>query len=230
MSTREYAADAAALQVAADTIGALRAVCLALETAVTHVTEQLGDAHTLAPDARLTVDRYEEALHQAWEAYGEVFDAVTVARPQLPGSRPVGVTTIMRGLRTARDGDRTLIEALLTAMAQAEADFTQTFRALAEGTALPEMLTDWQRDWEARLAAEDATPADRRPTMQRTNPAIIPRNHRVEAAISAANAGDFAPFHALTEALAEPWDAPPDSPFRTAPEPAERVTQTFCGT
>ncbi|MFY1650993.1 hypothetical protein ACN27J_08855 [Solwaraspora sp. WMMB762] len=103
MSTREYAADGEALQVAADTIGALRAVCLALETAVTHVTEQLGDAHTLAPDARLAVDRYEEALHQAWEAYGEVFDAVTVARPQLPGSRPVGVATIMRGLRTARE-------------------------------------------------------------------------------------------------------------------------------
>lgn len=103
MSAREYAADAAALQVAADTIGALRAVCLALETAVTHVTEQLGDAHTLAPDARLAVDRYEEALHQAWEAYGEVFDAVTVARPQLPGSRPVDVASIMRGLRTARE-------------------------------------------------------------------------------------------------------------------------------
>lgn len=103
MTAREYHADGEALQVAADTIGALRAVCLALESAVTHVTEQLGDGATLAPDARLTVDRYEDALHQAWEAYGDVFDAVAAARRHLPGSRPVGLASVLHGLRTARD-------------------------------------------------------------------------------------------------------------------------------
>ncbi|WP_326554508.1 hypothetical protein [Micromonospora sp. NBC_01813] len=103
MTAWEYHADGEALQVAADTISALRAVCLALEAAVTHVTEQLGDAGPLAPDARLTVDRYEDALHQAWEAYGEVHDAVAAARPHLPGSRPIGLASVLHGLRTARN-------------------------------------------------------------------------------------------------------------------------------
>lgn len=97
---RSDPADGQALQVAADTIDVLRTVALAMETAVTHAEEQLdGGRH---PDAGLATDRYQAALHEAWEAYGEVLDAVTVGRPQLPGGRPVAVSSILYGLRTAR--------------------------------------------------------------------------------------------------------------------------------
>ncbi len=166
------------------------------------------DPEAAIDDAQAAVDGFADLYQQAWL---EVFRAKI-------------------GLQTAQDDDRALIEALLTAMAKSDADFTQTFRALAEGTDLPDALAAWQQEWESRLAAEGATPADRRPDIRQVNPAIIPRNHQVEAAIQAATAGDFAPFHAMTEALAEPFGAPVDSPYRAAPEPAQRVTQTFCGT
>jgi hypothetical protein len=93
-------ADGQTLQVAADTIDVLRAIALAMETAVTHAEEQLdGGRH---PDAGLATDRYQAALHEAWQAYGEVLDAVVAGRPQLPGGRPVAVASIVYGLRTAR--------------------------------------------------------------------------------------------------------------------------------
>ena len=136
------------------------------------------------------------------------------------------------GLEAATEADRPLIEALLTRMAVERADFTRVFRGLAEGRARDEFLDpaafdSWLPDWQARLA-QDAPGAEAR--MAAVNPAIIPRNHRVEEAIVAATAGDFAPFHALNAALAAPYDAAQDDPFRAAPWPEQRVQRTFCGT
>ena len=64
--------------------------------------------------------------------------------------------------------------------------------------------------------------------MARTNPAVIPRNHRVEEAIAAAVGGDFAPFERLNAALATPFVA--DAELSRAPVAGEQVAQTFCGT
>ena len=67
--------------------------------------------------------------------------------------------------------------------------------------------------------------------MLAANPAIIPRNHRIEEAIVAGVAGDFAPFHALNAALASPYAGSADQAiYRMPPEPHQRVTKTFCGT
>lgn len=139
------------------------------------------------------------------------------------------------GLRTAEPGDRALIEALLSAMAEKQADFTRSFRGLAEGGARDEFLDReafdaWAVDWEARLAQEGRSLEDAQAAIARTSPAIIPRNHRIEAAIQAAVAGDLGPFEALHRALATPFDAPADSPYRHAPAAEEIVHRTFCGT
>ncbi|MSU91516.1 YdiU family protein [Rhodobacteraceae bacterium 2CG4] len=176
------------------------------------------DPEAAVPEAQAAVDAFQDQYQQAW---AEVFRAKL-------------------GLAEPQDGDTGLATALLDAMAATRADFTGTFRALAETAAdapLPEHiasdtapLEDWRRRWVARLAAEAATPADRQRGMARANPAIIPRNHRVEQAIQAALGGDFGPFHALTQALEQPFDAPADSPFRAAPAQGEEVRQTFCGT
>jgi uncharacterized protein YdiU (UPF0061 family) len=68
--------------------------------------------------------------------------------------------------------------------------------------------------------------------MRAASPAIIPRNHQVERALRAAiDDGDLAPFDALTEALARPYDeAAVRGPYAAPPRPEERVMQTFCGT
>jgi uncharacterized protein YdiU (UPF0061 family) len=135
------------------------------------------------------------------------------------------------GLAAATAEDRSLIEALLTAMAANRADFTRTFRGLAEGGAREEFIDPaafdaWAEGWRARLAREQ----DPDTILRGANPAIIPRNHRVEEVIAAAVAGDLAPFHALHAALATPFDRPADDRFRAAPQDSEIVAQTFCGT
>jgi uncharacterized protein YdiU (UPF0061 family) len=139
-------------------------------------------------------------------------------------------------LQVNEDGDHALVTDLLEVMHATAADFTNTFRALADAAsddaALTEPFAAWVRRWRGRLAREPGGGARCIATMQRVNPAYIPRNHRIEAIIEAAvQDGDFAPFHALHAVLARPFEQQPgrDS-YRAPPLPHERVQNTFCGT
>jgi uncharacterized protein YdiU (UPF0061 family) len=75
-------------------------------------------------------------------------------------------------------------------------------------------------------------PAARSAAMRAVNPAYIPRNHRVEAALEAASRrGDLAPFNALLALVQRPFDDHPGfEPFMQPPAEHERVHATFCGT
>jgi uncharacterized protein YdiU (UPF0061 family) len=149
------------------------------------------------------------------------------------------------GLSTTEADDQKLAEDLLSAMHQSQADFTLTFRALCDAAADPRanayltsvsggqgVFHDWLQRWRARLAREADAPGERVAGMRLANPALIPRNHRVEQMIAAAvEQGDFGPFERLREALARPFeDRDGFADLRTAPQPGERVLQTFCGT
>lgn len=136
------------------------------------------------------------------------------------------------GLQGRQDDDRTLISDLLEAMEAGQADFTNTFAAFATGTAAsqfadPTPYHAWQPAYAARLSAQGGT-ADHE-TMTKANPKIIPRNHQVEAVITAAKDNDFAPFHHLLGAVTSPFSTPPTE-LTQPPLPAEEITQTFCGT
>jgi uncharacterized protein YdiU (UPF0061 family) len=141
------------------------------------------------------------------------------------------------GLRTAEAEDGALVQALLDVMQRHAADFTLVFRGLADGSARalfanPDDFDGWAADWQARLAREGADVAARAAAMQAVNPAVIPRNHRVEQALAAAlGAQDFAPFEALLSVLMSPYEIAPGSEAYSAPPLAdERVLNTFCGT
>ncbi|WP_095589186.1 protein adenylyltransferase SelO [Actibacterium ureilyticum] len=140
------------------------------------------------------------------------------------------------GLASAEDGDAELIHTLLDRMAVNQADFTNTFRALGGDTARDQFLDpaafdQWQADWQARLVRDPQTPADRAEQMRRANPAIIPRNHRVEQAISAALSDNYEPFRKLLEATATPFDdGPLTAEYARPPSQDEEVHRTFCGT
>jgi serine/tyrosine/threonine adenylyltransferase len=140
------------------------------------------------------------------------------------------------GLQTEQAGDRDLAQDLLAVMAAGEADFTRTFRGLANGEAQAEFLNpagylSWERSWRERLAQEGATPSERHADLAATNPAFIARNHRIEAVIQAALAGDLAPFSRLHRVLARPFaDQPDDRDLSLPPAPSEIVHETFCGT
>ncbi len=126
--------------------------------------------------------------------------------------------------------DLPLAMELLDIMAEGAGDFTNTFRALttAPDTARDQVTNRDRFDgWYAGWAAKNPNVA----AMRRANPALIPRNHRVEEAIAAAYAGNLAPFHALNAVLADPWsETEANSPYRRPATADERVTQTFCGT
>ncbi len=126
------------------------------------------------------------------------------------------------GIADPQPEDSELIGRLLSWMVETRADFTNTFRDL-ERADLPE---DWRKDWKTRLSLEPDPAA----TMAVANPAIIPRNHRIEAMIAAALEGDFAPFHTLNKALSKPYDTPEDETLKAPPAPEEVVQATFCGT
>jgi uncharacterized protein YdiU (UPF0061 family) len=68
--------------------------------------------------------------------------------------------------------------------------------------------------------------------MRAVNPAFIPRNHRIEAAIVAAEQrNDFSPFEELLTVLSAPYeDQPEQASYADPPQPHELVHQTFCGT
>ena len=115
------------------------------------------------------------------------------------------------GLFTEQESDAALAQALLDAMAANHADFTLTFRRMcaaaetADGGAevrelfdTPEGWDEWAPRWRARLAEEPQTPQEHAALMRQANPAFIPRNHRVEAALAAAiEHDDFGPFEEL---------------------------------
>jgi uncharacterized protein YdiU (UPF0061 family) len=147
------------------------------------------------------------------------------------------------GLMGAREGDFKLAQDFLTVMAEGEADFTLTFRALCEAVSgrdgeLCELFKEkaaievWLERWRARLAEEGGDSNARAAMMRSANPAYIPRNHRIEEAITAAlEHGDFTPFETLLTVLANPYEDQPEfARYRSAPRPDEIVTQTFCGT
>jgi uncharacterized protein YdiU (UPF0061 family) len=149
------------------------------------------------------------------------------------------------GLFTEEADDLALIRALLDAMEQGGADYTLTFRRLcaaAEGAAAdaavealftdPEAFRAWSRSWRARLAREPQPASEHAAFMRLVNPAVIPRNHRIEAVIVAAvERGDYAPFETLSEVLSRPFeDSAAGAPFAAPPLPEERVLRTFCGT
>ncbi len=137
------------------------------------------------------------------------------------------------GLTESEEGDAALVGELLDLMARDRADFTRVFRGLGDGTA-GDWITDrpafdrWQAQWRDRRDRESAVPEAQERLMARSNPAVVPRNHHIEAVIAAAVDGDLDPFHAMCRATMEPFADHPR--FGTPPEPGEEVTRTFCGT
>jgi uncharacterized protein YdiU (UPF0061 family) len=143
------------------------------------------------------------------------------------------------GLTAAQEGDEDLLQDLLARMAANQADFTLTFRRLADAAdgddgvralfAEPEAFDGWAVGWRARLARE---PAGRAAAMRSVNPAFIPRNHLVEEALSAAvQRDDLRPFEELLAVLSRPFDDQPGRErYAEPPRPEERITATFCGT
>lgn len=156
--------------------------------------------------------------------------------PELYAGAWLAVFRAKLGLSQAEDGDAELIQDLLALMAKQGADFTNTFRTLGDDRvraqfAEPAAFDAWAGAWVARRRREAGTAAEQAALMRRRNPAVIPRNHRVEEAIQGAISGDYSRFLNLDRVLSRPFDlAAEDTEYARPPKPDEEVTRTFCGT
>lgn len=134
--------------------------------------------------------------------------------------------------------DFTLFSGLLNCMHKNNMDYTNTFRDLSTGDiqhsdgSKEADFKDWHAKWQKRLKAQSANETEVQELMLATNPAVIPRNHLVEAALEAATAkGDLQPLEQLLTVLSTPFKALPEDSIYRMPAPAsDRVYQTFCGT
>jgi uncharacterized protein YdiU (UPF0061 family) len=181
----------------------------------------------LDPDANKAVEVAQEAIG----GFGPCFEQAYLAgfRAKL-------------GLLEPQADDARLIEGILQLMSEVGADFTNTFRYLCDAAAgatesvraqfgKSAAFDTWLARWNTRLTSESVRPDARVTAMRLTNPAIIPRNHRVEAALNAAVDGDLGPLDALLRALANPWDEHHNADYyMRPPTPNEVVQKTFCGT
>lgn len=184
-------------------------------------------AETLLP---LLHDNEDEAVKLAQDAIS--------AFPDIYHSNWLSGMRAKLGLFNEEEQDESLIEDLLSMMQKYRADYTNTFRALTfdkvEDTVLSgaEEFNKWHEQWQARLGRQEQPKASSQQLMMESNPAVIPRNHRVEEALEAASKhGDYSVMNRLLNVLSKPYaHSPEQANYCTLPEASNRPYRTFCGT
>ena len=194
------------------------------------------------PIAAWNLTRFAETLLPLLHSEEEA--AVTLAQDAIAEFPPLYHAAWLNGMRAklglsgAETDDEALVARLLTLMKKYGADYNNTFRALTFAVlpdnalfASPEFAV-WQGDWQKRLSRQ---PEDRdavQELMKNSNPAVIPRNHLVEAALEkAVQHGDYTVVERLLAALARPYaHTSEQEEYGEPPRPSSRPYRTFCGT
>jgi uncharacterized protein YdiU (UPF0061 family) len=149
------------------------------------------------------------------------------------------------GIQKAHETDKSLLKELFQIMTDTKADFTQTFHNLSNAikettnTAYLNKLcsiqpgfSDWIKQWRTRCAKGSGSTTEISELMHQVNPCVIPRNHRVQAVISAVYDNDeYRELHQCLNILNTPYDCPAQYPeYMNPASPDEAIHQTFCGT
>ncbi|EHQ89765.1 protein adenylyltransferase SelO [Desulfosporosinus youngiae] len=142
------------------------------------------------------------------------------------------------GMFNKETQDESLIENLLSMMQKYRADYTNTFQTLTFDNqddnhlfGSPE-FAEWHKMWLSRLERQQESRDSSHQLMRNSNPALIPRNHRVEAALDAAvKEGDYSVMKGLLAVLSIPYvHVPEQADYATLPEISNHPYRTFCGT
>jgi uncharacterized protein YdiU (UPF0061 family) len=184
-------------------------------------------AETLLP---LLHDNQEQAVKLAQDAISDFSELYH--KNWLAGMRA------KLGIFNEEQQDESLIEGLLSMMQKHGADFTNTFRALTFDKFSDTVLfgttefAQWHELWQARIGRQQEPKASSEQLMRNSNPALIPRNHRVEEALEAAvKQGDYSVMERLLAVLSNPYEhSPEQADYCTLPAQSARPYQTFCGT
>lgn len=140
------------------------------------------------------------------------------------------------GMISDEDQDKQMMSDLFKLMHKNQSDYTNTFRYLINGKFPQEKLLNdpdfiiWEAEWKKRLS-KNQNSEDGYQLMMKHNPVFIPRNHKVEEALSAADDGDISKFLSLCEVIKKPYTEDVNLEEFTKPAPAsDRVYKTYCGT
>ena len=130
--------------------------------------------------------------------------------------------------------DPELVDDLLELLRAQRVDFTSFFRALVGRHRAVPVRPSPSRSTPGPPAARRCCPRTGprvAAAMDRVNPVYIPRNHLVEEALTAATAGDLAPFRRLVDVVSEPYEERPGLDDYARPAPAGCAPYvTYCGT
>ena len=171
-------------------------------------------------------------------------EAVSMAQNEVTGFSDIFKENWLTGMRNKlginneEPEDEVLIESLLSLMEKYKADFTNTFRMLTLNLDSKEVMFNnddfksWHKKWLERLERNQASEINCHQLMKRNNPAIIPRNHRVEEALKMAEEqGNYYTMDKLLEVLENPYAySQEQKEYTTLPEPTNQPYVTFCGT
>lgn len=137
------------------------------------------------------------------------------------------------GLFNREPTDETLVKDLMELMENNQLDFTNTFIELINGS-WPNVtgFNEWQQRWQQRIQRQPNPKDEVFSLMKKSNPAVIPRNHQVEAALTAAiDNSDLTPMNRLMNVLTHPYDHSTDKvPYTAPPPPSSTPYRTYCGT
>ena len=140
------------------------------------------------------------------------------------------------GISGLDNKDKPLILDLLTWMHEKKADYTNTFCHLMNLDPKKEKIFEdskfivWKKRWKERLLKKDNNQIKSKELMKNNNPLVIPRNHKIEEALEAAELNDMEPINKILEILKNPYDKQSEIIDYQYPSKSSEKYQTFCGT
>ena len=142
------------------------------------------------------------------------------------------------GIFNEEEQDESFIEELFSMMKKYNSDYTNTFIALTFDKRLDnemvhsEEFSKWSQRWKERLGRQQESKDSSQQLMKTSNPAVIPRNHRVEEALEAAvKHGDYSVMERLLGILSKPYaHTEEQEEYSAPPTPSSCKYRTFCGT
>ncbi|MPM63132.1 hypothetical protein SDC9_110012 [bioreactor metagenome] len=183
-------------------------------------------AETLLP---LLKENRDEAIEIAQSAISEFLEIYHLSWMKIMRSK--------LGMFNEEAQDKAIIEDLLSMMEKYNEDYTNTFIELTfnnfknKGMFGSKEFEHWYKVWKYRLDRQEESKELIQNIMKKSNPSVIPRNHRVEEAIEKAESGDYDTMKKLLEIISNPYEHSKDNKYYSnPPESSKYPYRTFCGT
>jgi len=170
-------------------------------------------------------------------------DAISIAQeaishyPEIYNNNWISIMRSKLGIFNEEDLDKSIIEDLLSMMEKYNEDYTNTFVSLTtknnmdNDMFISEEFKKWYNNWQERLKRQANSIEEVNKLMKESNPYVIPRNHRVEEAIEAADKGDFSVMMKLLDILSTPYEySKHQEEYTKLPKPSSCPYKTYCGT